>query len=73
MRSDVRLKRIVDKALAAIPMEHRQRIEQRWSAGLAEMAEQTQVQLSAAEQHGWINIRVVRVGVIEDFAPLTFF
>lgn len=73
MRSDVRLKRLVDKALAAIPMEHRQRIEQRWSVGLAEMAEQTRVQLSAAEQQ-WLDLHpVVRVGGIEDFAPLSFF
>ncbi|MGE1161644.1 hypothetical protein ACQJ0H_23030, partial [Pantoea agglomerans] len=31
LRSDGRLKRIVDKALTAIPMERRQRIELRWS------------------------------------------
>ncbi|MCF5703567.1 transporter substrate-binding domain-containing protein [Pseudomonas syringae] len=73
LRSDVRLKRIVDKALAAIPMERRQRIEQRWSVGLAEMAEQSQVQLSASEQEWLEQHPVVRVGAIEDFAPLTFF
>ncbi|WP_336354401.1 transporter substrate-binding domain-containing protein [Pseudomonas granadensis] len=73
LRSDARLKRIVDVALAAIPMERRQRIEQRWSAGLAEMAEQSRVQLSASEQ-AWLDQHpVVRVGAIEDFAPLTFF
>ncbi|BBP69955.1 two-component system sensor histidine kinase/response regulator [Pseudomonas sp. Seg1] len=73
LRSEVRLKRIVDKALASIPMEHRQRIEQRWSAGPAEMAGQARVQLSAAEQHWLAQHPVVRVGGIEDFAPLTFF
>lgn len=73
MRSDVRLKRLVDNALAAIPMEHRQRIEQRWSVGLAEMAEQTRVQLSAAEQQWLDQHPVVRVGGVEDFAPLSFF
>ena len=73
LRRDARLKPIVDKALAAIPMERRQRIEQRWSAGHAEMAEQSQVQLSASEQ-AWLDEHPrVRVGVIEDFAPLTFF
>ncbi|VVO68902.1 Sensor histidine kinase RcsC [Pseudomonas fluorescens] len=73
LRSDVRLKRIVDKVLAAIPMEHRQRIEQRWSVGLAEMAEQSRVQLSASEQ-AWLDQHPrVRVGAIDDFAPLTFF
>ncbi|WP_311886369.1 MULTISPECIES: transporter substrate-binding domain-containing protein [unclassified Pseudomonas] len=73
LRSDVRLKRIVDKALVAIPMERRQRIEQRWSVGQAEMAEQTRVQLSANEQEWLDQHPVVRVGAIEDFAPLTFF
>jgi two-component system sensor histidine kinase EvgS len=73
LRRDGRLKRVVDKALAAIPMERRQRIEQRWSVGLADMAEQSQVQLSASEQ-AWLEQHPrVRVGVIEDFAPLTFF
>jgi two-component system sensor histidine kinase EvgS len=73
LRSDVRLKRIVDKVLAAIPMEHRQRIEQRWSVGLAEMAEQSRVQLSSSEQ-AWLDQHPrVRVGAIDDFAPLTFF
>jgi two-component system sensor histidine kinase EvgS len=73
LRSDARLKRIVDKALAAIPMERRQRIEQRWSVGQAEMAEQSRVQLSANEQEWLDQHPVVRVGAIEDFAPLTFF
>ena len=73
LRSDVVLKRIVDKALLAVPMERRHLIEQRWSAGLAEMAEQSQVQLSAAEQHWLDQHPVVRVGAVEDFAPLAFF
>lgn len=72
LRTDVRLKRLVDKALEAVPMERRQLIEQRWSVGHAEMAEQSQVQLSVMEQD-WLNRHpVVRVGVIDDFAPLTF-
>ncbi|WP_434768349.1 ATP-binding protein [Pseudomonas triticicola] len=73
LRSDEVLKRIVDKALLAVPMERRHLIEQRWSAGLAEMAEQSQVQLSAAEQHWLDQHPVVRVGAVEDFAPLAFF
>ncbi|KAE9648652.1 transporter substrate-binding domain-containing protein [Pseudomonas sp. PB106] len=72
-RRDARLKRIIDKALVAIPMERRQRIEQRWSAGHADMAEQSRVQLSVSEQ-AWLDQHPrVRVGVIDDFAPLTFF
>ncbi|MDM8192090.1 transporter substrate-binding domain-containing protein [Pseudomonas koreensis] len=73
LRSDVVLKRIVDKALLAVPMERRHLIEQRWSAGLAEMAEQSRVQLSAAEQQWLDQHPVVRVGAVEDFAPLAFF
>ncbi|MDT3312001.1 transporter substrate-binding domain-containing protein [Pseudomonas sp. rhizo66] len=73
LRSNEHLKRMVDKALTAIPMERRQRIEQRWSVGLAEMAKQSRVQLSASEQ-AWLDRHpLVRVGAIEDFAPLTFF
>ena len=73
LRSNVRLKRVVDKALVTIPMELRQRIEQRWSAGPAEMAGQSRVQLSVVEQQ-WLDQHPrVRVGGIEDFAPLTFF
>lgn len=67
------LKRIVDKALLAVPMERRHLIEQRWSVGLAEMAEQSRVQLSAAEQQWLDQHPVVRVGAVEDFAPLAFF
>ncbi|RON67327.1 transporter substrate-binding domain-containing protein [Pseudomonas fluorescens] len=73
LRSDVRLKRLVDKALMAIPMEQRQLIEQRWSAGRAEMAVQSQIQLSASEQRWLAEHPAVRVGVIEDLAPLTFY
>ncbi|WP_179353340.1 transporter substrate-binding domain-containing protein [Pseudomonas fluorescens] len=73
LRSEVRLKRIIDRALAAIPMERRQLIEQRWSAGRAQMAAQSQVRLSASEQQWLEQHPRVRVGVIEDFAPLTFF
>ncbi|MFJ2710380.1 transporter substrate-binding domain-containing protein [Pseudomonas sp. NPDC087346] len=73
LRSDARLQHIVDKALAAIPMERRQRIEQRWSAGRAEMSAQSRVRLSASEQTWLDQHPVVRVGAIEDFAPLTFF
>ncbi|WP_338801319.1 transporter substrate-binding domain-containing protein [Pseudomonas sp. RSB 5.4] len=73
LRSEVRLKRIIDKALAVIPLERRQLIEQRWSAGRAQMAAQSRVRLSAGEQEWLEQHPLVRVGVIEDFAPLTFF
>ncbi|WP_426205185.1 transporter substrate-binding domain-containing protein [Pseudomonas sp. TWP3-1] len=70
---NARLKRIVDQALLAIPMEQRQLMEQRWSAGRADMSGQLRVSLSPGE-HDWLEQHpVVRVGAIEDFAPLTFF
>ena len=73
IRSDARLKRLVDKALLAIPLERRQLIEQRWSAGRAEMTAQSRIRLSASEQR-WLTAHpLIRVGAIEDFAPLTFF
>ncbi|MBK5374974.1 transporter substrate-binding domain-containing protein [Pseudomonas sp. TH43] len=72
-RADVRLKRIIDKALVSIPMDQRQIIEQRWSAGRADMAEHSRVQLSEGEQR-WLDSHPrVRVGANEDFAPLSFF
>ncbi|PCR94817.1 hybrid sensor histidine kinase/response regulator [Pseudomonas fluorescens] len=72
-RSNMRLKRLVDKALLAISMEQRLAIELRWSAGRADMAAQSRVSLSASEQQWLDQHPVVRVGAIDDFAPLTFF
>ncbi|TFH81701.1 ATP-binding protein [Pseudomonas kribbensis] len=72
-RSNTRLKRLVDKALLAIPMEQRLAMELRWSAGRADMSGQARVSLSGSEQ-AWLDRHPsVRVGAIEDFAPLTFF
>ncbi|WP_085656949.1 ATP-binding protein [Pseudomonas sp. B11(2017)] len=72
-RGNGRLQRLVDRALAAIPLEQRLLMEQRWSAGLADMSGQASVTLSAAEQAWRDGHPVVRVGAVEDFAPLTFF
>lgn len=57
LRSDVVLKRIVDKALLAVPMERRHLIEQRWSVGLAEMAEQSGYSSAPPSSSGWISTR----------------
>ena len=73
LRRDSSMKRIVDKALLAIPMERRLMIEQRWSVGPAEVSAQAHVQLSVGEQRWLDEHPVIRVGAIEDFAPLTFF
>jgi two-component system sensor histidine kinase EvgS len=70
---NVRLKNIVDKALAAIPMDQRSAIEQRWSAGRAKMVGQQRVSLSASEKRWLDQHPTVNVGVVENFAPLTFY
>jgi two-component system sensor histidine kinase EvgS len=72
-RGNPRLKTIVDKALAAISMDQRTAIEQRWSAGRANMAGQERVRLSASEQRWLDQHPTVQVGAIESFAPLTFY
>ena len=72
-RSNTRLKRLVDKALLAIPMEQRLAMELRWSAGRADRAAQSRVSLSDSEQQWLDQHPVVRVGAIDDFAPLAFF
>lgn len=68
-----RLKGIVDKALAAIPMEQRLAVEVRWSAGRASTAGQQQVRLSVSEQRWLDRHPTVTVGAIDNFAPLTFY
>ncbi|WPN59845.1 transporter substrate-binding domain-containing protein [Pseudomonas sp. P9_31] len=68
-----RLKGIIDRALAAIPMDQRSVITLRWSAGRASTAGQQQVRLSASEQRWLDRHPTVTVGAIDDFAPLTFY
>ncbi|WP_183678936.1 transporter substrate-binding domain-containing protein [Pseudomonas sp. Tn43] len=72
-KDNPRLKSIIDKALAAIPMEQRVVIEVRWSAGKADSAGQEQVSLSPSEQRWLERHPVVTVGAIDNFAPLTFY
>ncbi|UVL00332.1 transporter substrate-binding domain-containing protein [Pseudomonas sp. B21-048] len=68
-----RLKGIIDKALAAIPMDQRAVIETRWSAGRANTSGQQQVHLSAGEQRWLDRHPTITVGAIDNFAPLTFY
>ncbi|RON07337.1 hybrid sensor histidine kinase/response regulator [Pseudomonas brassicacearum] len=67
-----RLRRIVDAALAAIPVQERMTILRRWSAGSSFSSVQ-RLQLSASEQRWLDSHRSVRVGVIDNFAPLSFY
>lgn len=72
-RDNLPLMDLVDKALAAIPMDQRTIIEQRWSAGRAKVAGQQRVSLSESEQR-WLNrYPTVNVGAVEDFAPLMLY
>ncbi|TPG78588.1 response regulator [Pseudomonas arsenicoxydans] len=72
-RDNLPLKAIIDKALAAIPMKQRALIEQRWSAGRVNTLGQSRVNLSASEQQWLERHPQVTIGVVENFAPLTFF
>ncbi|MHC8345096.1 transporter substrate-binding domain-containing protein [Pseudomonas sp. RT6P73] len=72
-RDNLPLKDLIDKALAAIPMEQRSVIEQRWSAGRAKVAGQQRVSLSESEQRWLDQHPTVNVGAVENFAPLTFY
>jgi two-component system sensor histidine kinase EvgS len=72
-RDNLALKDIIDKALAAIPMDQRSLIEQRWSAGQAKVVGQQRVSLSESEQRWLDRHPTVNVGVVENFAPLTFY
>ncbi len=72
-RDNLVLKDIIDKALAAIPMDQRATIDLRWSAGRVNRLGQSRVNLSAGEQEWLDRHPQVKVGVVENFAPLTFF
>jgi two-component system sensor histidine kinase EvgS len=72
-RDNLALKDIIDKALAAIPLDQRSLIEQRWSAGQAKVMGQQRVSLSESEQRWLDRHPTVNVGVVENFAPLTFY
>ncbi|MET0848101.1 MAG: transporter substrate-binding domain-containing protein [Pseudomonas sp.] len=72
-RDNLPLKDLIDKALAAIPMDQRSVIEQRWSAGRAKVVGQPRVILSESEQRWLDQHPTVNVGAVENFAPLTFY
>jgi two-component system sensor histidine kinase EvgS len=72
-RDNLTLKGIIDKTLVAIPLDQRAVIDQRWSAGRVNRLSQARVNLSASEQHWLDHHPQVNVGVVENFAPLSFF
>ncbi|MCU1751624.1 transporter substrate-binding domain-containing protein [Pseudomonas sp. 6D_7.1_Bac1] len=69
---NARLRRIIDAALAVIPVQERMIILRRWNAG-SSFSSAHRLQLSASEQRWLDNHQLVRVGVIDNFAPLSFY
>ncbi|MGN8278218.1 transporter substrate-binding domain-containing protein [Pseudomonas sp. SMN5] len=71
-RDNLRLLRIVNAALQAIPAGERMDILRRWSAGGASMPGQQALQFSVNEQR-WLDTHPrIRVVIDENFLPLTF-
>jgi len=67
------LHRVLNRALAAIPVSERMNIQRRWSAGGSSMPGRTALHFSASEQR-WMDAHpLVRVAVDDSFLPLSFF
>ena len=64
---------IVDAVLEAVPMNERETIAKRWSAGSDILLTDQKLQLTQREERWLKEHPVVRVLVNETFAPLTFF
>ncbi len=64
---------IVDSVLAAVPLNARDNIAKRWSAGSDILLTDKKLQLSPREERWLKDHPVVKVVVNETFAPLTFF
>nr|WP_256351170.1 transporter substrate-binding domain-containing protein [Pseudomonas sp. E6002] len=72
-RSNERLLRIINSALATIPSVERMTILRRWSAGGASMPGRTVLNFSANEQR-WMNAHPrLRVAIDETYLPVSFF
>jgi len=64
---------IVDAVLAIVPMNEREMIAKRWSAGSDILLSDQKLQLTQREERWLKDHPVVKVVVNETFAPLTFF
>ncbi|NMX91258.1 MULTISPECIES: transporter substrate-binding domain-containing protein [unclassified Pseudomonas] len=70
---NTRIQRVLNSALAAIPISERMNIQRRWSAGGSSMPGRTALHFSASEQR-WMDAHPsVRVAVDDSFLPLSFF
>lgn len=72
-RDNTRLLRIINAALAAVPVTERQTILRRWSAGGASMPGQHPLHFSVSEQR-WLDKNPrLRVAIDEGFLPMSFY
>ena len=72
-KSNSRLLRIVNQALASIPMSERMTILRRWGAGEMSMPGKHRLQLSSGEQHWLEKHPKVKIAVAENLLPMSFF
>jgi len=72
-RDNQRLRRIIDAALAAIPADERMAILRRWSADSTSLTGQKGLHFSASEQRWLEKNPRLKVAIIDDFVPLSFF
>ncbi|VVO37558.1 ATP-binding protein [Pseudomonas fluorescens] len=71
-RENQRLRRIVDAALAVIPIGERMTILRRWSSGSSSFTGQQMLHFSVSEQRWLEEHPRLKVAIIDDFVPLSF-
>lgn len=69
---NIQLKRIIDKALAVIPVGERMTIERRWSAGEASIPGHHRLQFTAAEQRWLAEHPQLKVAIVDNYLPFSF-
>jgi len=70
--ANLRLKRLVNLALASIPEQARLDILQRWNAGASKVIAPRRLDLNPAEQHWLEQHPRVRVAIDEQFLPVSY-
>ena len=72
-RENQRLLKVMNAALAVIPVDQQMAILRRWSAGAGGFLESERLRLSASEQRWLEKHPRVKVAVLDKFVPLSFF
>ena len=70
--ANAQLKRIVDAALAVIPVSERMTIERRWSAGETSIPGNHRLTFTAAEQRWLADHPRLKVAIVDTFLPFSF-